>query len=123
MGCSESELELTETQVPGADYRSGFEGSFAGIRTCSYGNLDDTASFSKIEDTLVVSVNWDSMDSIWINNWQIPINEEGFYSGFNEVSDYGSFIAEFRHDSLIVKTSESALHTGSVCKWETIRQR
>jgi hypothetical protein len=87
----------------GADFREFLEGSYVGKGLNQTQYQGDTTITHQSIDTLVVAVDWESIDSIWINNWLIPISENGRFSGYYAVPGYSEFNAEFAHDTLKIK--------------------
>ena len=121
--CDEGEHSVQERLGPNTDYRSTFTGIYVGDRVCTSFLLNDTATYNSSHaiDTLKVIADYQTLDSIWIDNWLVPISENGYYSGHNEVPGLNFFTVRFLSDSLEVQTNSGGLGGGTNCKWKAIK--
>ncbi len=124
VSCEEGEHSMQSQIRTSDDYRSEFVGAYGGARTCSSSEPNDTlwnGIISISKDTLQVLNHATSTDSIWIDNWLIPISENGYFSTNNEVPGVSFFSAKFHHDTLKVQAFNYGPAGSSGCTWKTVR--
>jgi len=122
--CEEGEHSMVQELKPSEDFRSSFEGMYGGSRTCSTSLPNDTIWTGELnmgKDTLVVLIDQNSTDSIWINNWHLPISENGYFSANNELPGIGFFSARFHHDTLKVQAFNYSTGSSTGCTWKTVK--
>lgn len=124
VSCEEGEHSMQSQIRTSDDYRSGFVGSYSGARSCSSTEPNDTlwnGLISISKDTLQVVNHATSSDSIWIDNWLVPISETGYFSANNEVPGVSFFSAKFQNDTLKVQAFNYTSSGSSGCTWKTVR--
>lgn len=119
--CKEEESAVNTIAVSSNDHRDQFLGTYTGVVECSYEFSPDSMLFQKHNDTLLVQKEVQSIDSIWINNWLLPLPENGHFHAYYAVPGYDELYFEFRNDSLYIKTVSESMGMRSYCNWKTRR--